>query len=101
MSVGHFKCCLHIFYSKTLIFSRLKTVTFPLTGAVVGTCVGGPVGMLAGLKIGLVASVGCGVVGYGFGKIMKKFHFRQTEETDRNAASNEENTSPNVDKKDI
>lgn len=47
-------------------------MTYPLTGAVVGTAVGGPIGFVAGAKIGAIAAVGLGVVGYIVGSVTKK-----------------------------
>lgn len=58
---------------------RLKAVTYPLTGAVVGTAVGGPIGLVAGAKIGAIAAVGFGVTGYLVGTITKRFKKSQVE----------------------
>lgn len=54
-------------------YSRLKALTYPLTGAVLGTAVGGPIGFVAGAKIGAFAALGFGITGYIVGNVTKKF----------------------------
>jgi len=43
--------------------AKLKKMSYPLIGAVVGSCVGGPLGCLAGAKVGVFATVTCFVLG--------------------------------------
>lgn len=43
--------------------AKLKKMSYPLIGAVVGSCVGGPLGCLAGVKVGVFATVTCFVLG--------------------------------------
>lgn len=43
--------------------AKLKKMSYPLIGAVVGSCVGGPIGCLAGAKVGVFATVTCFVLG--------------------------------------
>lgn len=42
---------------------RLKSGTYPIMGALIGSCVGGPVGFLAGFKLGGLAAIGCSLIG--------------------------------------
>lgn len=87
------------FCIKFVFFFRLKALTYPLTGAVVGTAVGGPIGFVAGAKIGAIAALGFGVAGYVVGSITKRFK-KQTIEQD--VPQKSDDNSVNVtDKKDI
>lgn len=43
--------------------AKLKKMSYPIIGAVVGSCVGGPLGCLAGAKVGVFATVTCFVLG--------------------------------------
>ncbi|XP_022170964.1 syntaxin-17 [Myzus persicae] len=51
--------------------AKLKKMSYPLIGAVVGSCVGGPLGCLAGAKVGVFATVTCFVLGFTGGKVLK------------------------------
>lgn len=74
-------------------------MTYPLTGAVVGTAVGGPIGLVAGAKVGAIAAVGLGVVGYLAGAITKKF---KKDMIESNEPQGVVEVDPNIaDKKDI
>jgi len=53
--------------------AKLKTVLYPITGALLGTCIGGPIGLLAGLKIGGLAALGGTVLGFTGGRAVKKW----------------------------
>ncbi|XP_066250064.1 syntaxin-17 [Euwallacea similis] len=52
--------------------NKLKVVTYPATGAFVGSLIGGPIGFLAGIKVGGLAALGCAVAGYMGGKLLKR-----------------------------
>lgn len=71
-------------------------MTYPLTGAVVGTAVGGPIGFVAGAKIGAVAALGFGVVGYIVGTVTKKLKKNDIEKSVPGKTSDK-----TADKKDI
>lgn len=74
-------------------------MTYPLTGAVVGTAVGGPIGFVAGAKIGAIAALGLGVAGYIVGTVTKKF---KREKIEQDVPQKIDDDSVNVaDKKDI
>lgn len=51
--------------------AKLKKMSYPLIGAVVGSCVGGPIGCLAGAKVGVFATVTCFILGFTGGKVLK------------------------------
>lgn len=51
--------------------AKLKKMSYPLIGAVVGSCVGGPLGCLAGAKVGVFATITCFVLGFTGGKVLK------------------------------
>ncbi|XP_022918018.2 syntaxin-17 [Onthophagus taurus] len=57
--------------------SKLKTATYPVTGALIGGLVGGPLGLIAGAKIGGLAAISCGIVGYTGGKIITKINDKE------------------------
>lgn len=74
-------------------------MTYPLTGAVVGTAVGGPIGFVAGAKIGAIAALGLGVTGYVVGTVTKRF---KREKIEQDVPKKTDDNSVNVaDKKDI
>ncbi|XP_050546600.1 syntaxin-17 isoform X3 [Daktulosphaira vitifoliae] len=52
--------------------AKLKKMSYPLIGAVIGSCVGGPLGCLAGIKVGVVATVTCFALGFTGGKVLKE-----------------------------
>lgn len=51
--------------------AKLKKMSYPLIGAVIGSCVGGPLGCLAGAKVGVFTTVTCFVLGFTGGKVLK------------------------------
>lgn len=69
--------------------AKLKKMSYPLIGAVVGSCVGGPLGCLAGAKVGVFATVTCFVLGFTGGKVLKDKSniVEETENTTNNLPS--------------
>lgn len=57
---------------------RVKSGTYPIMGALIGSCVGGPVGFLAGLKLGGLAAIGCSLIGFTGGRILKEQELNNT-----------------------
>lgn len=51
---------------------RLKTVWYPLVGAVIGGCIAGPIGLVTGLKVGGLAILSGTALGFTGGRILKK-----------------------------
>ncbi|XP_014207057.1 syntaxin-17 [Copidosoma floridanum] len=83
--------------------SKYKVMTYPLTGALLGTCLGGPIGFIAGLKVGGLAAIGGGLLGFTGGKILKQKCSTPTElkqiEPPPEASSSEKTPSREIDKK--
>lgn len=77
---------------------RLKTTSYPITGALIGTVIGGPLGLVAGLKIGGLAAVGCGVAGYTGGRFFKHYNENDLANTEN---ENKENLQTEVNSADI
>lgn len=61
---------------------RLKSGTYPIMGALIGSCVGGPVGFLAGFKLGGLAAIGCSLIGFTGGRILKEQEVNNTRDND-------------------
>lgn len=51
---------------------RLKTVWYPIVGAVIGGCIAGPIGLVTGLKVGGLAFLSGTALGFTGGRILKK-----------------------------
>ncbi|XP_018325419.1 syntaxin-17 [Agrilus planipennis] len=84
--------------------AKLKRVTYPITGALIGGVIGGPIGLIGGLKIGGLAAVGCGIMGYTGGKIINKCNESNLKTSEVHLSENKENEeklSNCVNKKDI
>ncbi|CAH0554029.1 unnamed protein product [Brassicogethes aeneus] len=83
--------------------AKYKSVTYPVTGAFLGSIIGGPVGLLAGLKVGGAAALGCAIAGYTGGTYLKKATSAEAIEQDTVQNENTENEQNQIviDKKDI
>ncbi|GJQ76805.1 putative glycosyltransferase like family [Trypoxylus dichotomus] len=83
---------------------KLKSATYPISGAVIGGLVGGPIGLVAGFKVGGLAALGCGIAGYTGGKLYKNYNTdaAQSQSTEDGDIKTAEENEPETDiKKDV
>lgn len=79
--------------------SKLKSVIFPIAGAVIGGCVGGPVGFVAGLKLGGLVGVVGGAVGFTGGKLIERRQRKVVDTELQNLSAKRSTSLPDLSEK--